>query len=1271
MKKRILSILLALCMVLSIAPAAVFAEGSTAPADITGSGTAENPYLIYTAEGLKQFRDKVNAGETSLCAKLVCDIVLNDGTFDENGGWSESGTPVAWEPIGGEYTPYSGTFDGGGHTIKGLYVKDQKFAGLFGCVRSYPSGGKKSDFTVKDLTVTGYIDTNCKGVVYAGGITGYAEIRADESNAAGTISGCFNNVIIKARNINEYAYAGGIVGYAVLDNNSTGNIKIINCANNAAVTAHSENYHAYVGGIAGYILGYGTSGGYAVQKIDTCFNSGKISGSNSSQSSDFVGGILGHTTGNYFTDFSVDNCLNVGEVTGSGNTGVGGIVGGAEKTSVSNCCNAGKIGGNGGGIAGDMCNFPVLNCYYLKGTANMAHSGSGNEGLKTKEEFADGTVLNRLKNGDENSPWTKCGYLSAAGIIVPLLNWQTAESVDIIGAGTAEDPFLIYTAKGLNFFRKLVENGSTTLIAKLMNDIDLNNEAWTPIANYSGTFDGNRKTVSGLNVKDVQYAGLFSTLNDATVKNVTVTGNVAASETGTNAYAGAIAAYATGSTAITGCKSYATVTTTTAAGKNVSVIYAACAGGMVGYAANSVALTACVNNGTVLSTIRNNDDFSVQAYIGGIAGTAEGNVRFESCVNNGALSTDCKSAESNIGGIAGRAIGGTVIADCQNNGAVTGAVEHSEDPDIYYMFFTTGSNAGGIVGYGVAIRITGCHNAGVIRADSTGNYVGSIHIGGIAGYIISGVEEAVITDCGNVAAVTGTNSSMRVLAGGIVGFVNTDGTDVSFTNCYSTGAVSAASPTSKIEIGGIAGQILPSDNGGDIVIDNCCWLTGTVETAVGFNHKGLPVNASSKSAAEFADGTVLNLLKNNRTDSPWAKTDYLAAAGMTLPLLYWQTADAHDHNYNVQNCDFTHHWKECACGLIKAGSKAKHSAEIGICTDGIKCECGYEMYAPTSGHNWGDWVHNTTSHSRRCKNPGCGLTQSGNCSGGTATCTEQAECEVCHEKFGAKNPNNHTGILEWTRTASTHLQEWSCCRVEKVTEEGHEWANGVCTECRYTCDHIGGKATCKEKAVCDICGESYGKLNEKNHTDLKHTESKKATAAGKGNIEYWYCSGCDEYFSDENGINKISKSETLIDKLAPEMIFGEGAEIIEGEKKELIFKSNAAFEDFIRVELDGKTLDESNYDKKSGSIIITLKADYVSTLTSGEHSLLIVSQSGKAAAKLIVKAKENGKNNSVTDPAAKSPKTGVKADMLMLFSLIAISLISVGIFAISRKKLKN
>ena len=77
----------------------------------------------------------------------------------------------------------------------------------------------------------------------------------------------------------------------------------------------------------------------------------------------------------------------------------------------------------------------------------------------------------------------------------------------------------------------------------------------------------------------------------------------------------------------------------------------------------------------------------------------------------------------------------------------------------------------------------------------------------------------------------------------------------------------------------------------------------------------------------------------------------------------------------------------------------------------------------------------------------------------------------------------------------------------------------------------GGKATCTEKAVCEYCGKAYGKPDSNNHTDLKHIDAKAATETAEGNIEYWYCGGCDKYYSGKDGINEIKKADTVTAKL--------------------------------------------------------------------------------------------------------------------------------------------
>lgn len=168
--------------------------------------------------------------------------------------------------------------------------------------------------------------------------------------------------------------------------------------------------------------------------------------------------------------------------------------------------------------------------------------------------------------------------------------------------------------------------------------------------------------------------------------------------------------------------------------------------------------------------------------------------------------------------------------------------------------------------------------------------------------------------------------------------------------------------------------------------------------------------------------------------------------------------------------------------------------------------------------------------------------------------------------------------------------------------------------------HKGGTADCHTKAVCNVCGDSYGEFNADNHTDLVHFAAKSATKETEGNTEYWYCKDCDRYYSDAAATKEITKDDTVTAKLPPVIIKGDGLTVMQGEKTPLLFTLDAAFSDFIRAELDGETIDEKNYEKRSGSTVITLNAEYVAGLSAGEHTIGIVSASGTATAKFTVKA---------------------------------------------------
>ena len=191
--------------------------------------------------------------------------------------------------------------------------------------------------------------------------------------------------------------------------------------------------------------------------------------------------------------------------------------------------------------------------------------------------------------------------------------------------------------------------------------------------------------------------------------------------------------------------------------------------------------------------------------------------------------------------------------------------------------------------------------------------------------------------------------------------------------------------------------------------------------------------------------------------------------------------------------------------------------------------------------------------------------------------------------------------------------------------------------------HAGGKADCSNKPVCDTCGEEYGEADNTNHS-LENIPAKAATVTEIGNIEYWHCKACGKYFADENCENEIALSDTIIAKLPPKIIDGAGQSVTEGEKKELSFTSNAAYSDFIRVEIDGITLDSENYTVAEGSTVVTLKADYVAKLSVGKHTIGVVSENGTAETTFTVNAK-----------TVDNPDTGDNSHTVLWIALALVS----------------
>ena len=135
-----------------------------------------------------------------------------------------------------------------------------------------------------------------------------------------------------------------------------------------------------------------------------------------------------------------------------------------------------------------------------------------------------------------------------------------------------------------------------------------------------------------------------------------------------------------------------------------------------------------------------------------------------------------------------------------------------------------------------------------------------------------------------------------------------------------------------------------------------------------------------------------------------------------------------------------------------------------------------------NGHTFGEWVSdNDGKHTRKCTVDGCDAFETENCSGGNATCTEKAVCDVCGKAYGEFDGTNHEGgVQEWTtRTAFNHEQKWNCCGAVIVSSEAHEWKDGVCRECGYVCLHNDAD----KDHICDYCKKTISEHvdKDKNH----------------------------------------------------------------------------------------------------------------------------------------------------------------------------------------------
>ena len=287
-------------------------------------------------------------------------------------------------------------------------------------------------------------------------------------------------------------------------------------------------------------------------------------------------------------------------------------------------------------------------------------------------------------------------------------------------------------------------------------------------------------------------------------------------------------------------------------------------------------------------------------------------------------------------------------------------------------------------------------------------------------------------------------------------------------------------------------------------------------------------------------------------------------------------------------------WIQCDHSGSTAHPTCTASATCTICA-GTIAAIGH---SPETGYK-----HDETSHWIACRNCNEELNKASHAGTDDGDCTTAVLCEEC----------------KYIITAARFSHTWDAWTSNGNNTHTHRCTVKGCTAGTETENCSGGTATCIKTANCDYCKQKYGNINSGNHVNLIKVPAIASTAISKGNIEYFVCDDCKKLFADEKGTKEITLADTVTEKAAPTIIFGADSKWYRyGANEYLEFRSDALYADFISVSVDGKLLDESQYEKSEGSIIIRIKADYLNSILMGKHTVTITSVSGDANANFVV-----------------------------------------------------
>ncbi|MGN1264096.1 MAG: hypothetical protein ACI4TW_08655 [Prevotella sp.] len=476
--RRLLSALLLVASM--VMPSTAWAENTITPSKPDGAGTGDNPYKITSAAELYWFAGLVNGTLTdtdqnkAACVTLMDNIVVNEEVLDASGNLNSHKDFIAWKPIGtSEINIYTGTFDGNGYTVGGLYFDNENTdnVGLFGC-----NGG-----TIKNL---GVVDSYFKGQCYVGGVCGYNLAISTSGTVTATIMNCYNTSTVCGS-----VYIGGMCGYnSTISTSGTAEAIITNCYNTGIVSGGESA----IGSVCGDNYAFAPSG-IAKAIITNCyyFSDTAIGGINGA---DVPGSAEGKTIAQ-FKSGEVAWLLN-------GSTAQGSLAWYQNIDGESEADTFPVLNSNGHGIVyrSTLCE---------RRFSNTENNSLGHDYENGFCKFCD-TYEPATQNGDVYE-------ISNAG----QLYWFAGLVYGMLSDVSQNTGACVKLTQNI-----IVNSGVVNSEGSLADDVS-GFRNWTPIGNstneYTGTFDGDNHSISGLyfNNESTEFVGLFG-VNGGTIKNVGV-----------------------------------------------------------------------------------------------------------------------------------------------------------------------------------------------------------------------------------------------------------------------------------------------------------------------------------------------------------------------------------------------------------------------------------------------------------------------------------------------------------------------------------------------------------------------------------------------------------------------------------------------------------------------------------------------------------------------------------------------------------------------------